>query len=54
VRDIKKKMGEFLWLIRGLPDYTADIFKFFIGFKREDPTSDRYHRVSVRDAGATG
>ncbi|KAJ6508532.1 hypothetical protein C8R45DRAFT_967732 [Mycena sanguinolenta] len=40
VRDIKKKMGEFLWLIRGLPDYTADIFKFFIGFKREDPTSD--------------
>ncbi|KAF8172003.1 hypothetical protein K438DRAFT_1852061, partial [Mycena galopus ATCC 62051] len=33
-------MGEFLWLVRGLPDYTAEIFKFFIGFKREDPTSD--------------
>jgi hypothetical protein len=40
VRDIKKKMGEFLWLVRGVPDYTDEIFQFFIGHKREDPTSD--------------
>jgi hypothetical protein len=40
VRDIKKKMGEFLWLVRGVPDYTDEVFQFFIGHKREDPTSD--------------
>ncbi|KAK7048517.1 hypothetical protein R3P38DRAFT_2869868 [Favolaschia claudopus] len=40
VRDIKKKMGEFLWLVRSVPDFTAEIFKVFIGFKREDPTSE--------------
>ncbi|KAJ7796168.1 hypothetical protein B0H14DRAFT_2916213 [Mycena olivaceomarginata] len=39
VRDIKKKMGEFMWLVRGVPDYVGELFKFYLGFKREDPTS---------------
>ncbi|KAJ6475066.1 hypothetical protein C8R47DRAFT_1143418 [Mycena vitilis] len=38
VRDIKKKMGEFMWLVRSVPDYTAELFEFYIGYKREDPT----------------
>ncbi|KAF7365042.1 hypothetical protein MVEN_00375300 [Mycena venus] len=40
VRDIKKKMGEFMWLVRGVTDYVAEIFEFYIGFKRQDPHSD--------------
>ncbi|KAJ7442631.1 hypothetical protein FB451DRAFT_1297068 [Mycena latifolia] len=35
VRDMKKKMGEFLWLIRGVPDYTDDLFKEYIASTRE-------------------
>ncbi|KAJ7134776.1 hypothetical protein C8R44DRAFT_771444 [Mycena epipterygia] len=34
-RDVKKKMSEFLWLVRGLTDYTDDLFKEFIAWKRE-------------------
>ncbi|KAJ7677487.1 hypothetical protein B0H17DRAFT_944921, partial [Mycena rosella] len=35
VRDMKKKMGEFLWLIRSVPDYVDDLFKEYIASLRE-------------------
>lgn len=35
VRDIKKKMNEFLWLVRGVPDYTEILFMRYISMKRE-------------------
>ncbi|KAJ6585163.1 hypothetical protein B0H19DRAFT_1108589 [Mycena capillaripes] len=38
VRDIKKKMGEFMWLVRSVPEYTDELFEFYIGIKRENPT----------------
>lgn len=35
VRDIKKKMNEFMWLVRGLPDYSDELFKRYISMLRE-------------------
>ncbi|KAJ7147116.1 hypothetical protein C8R43DRAFT_1011941 [Mycena crocata] len=38
VRDIKKKMNEFMWLIRGVPEYTDDMFTQYIASIREGCT----------------
>ncbi|KAJ7781774.1 hypothetical protein DFH07DRAFT_791465 [Mycena maculata] len=35
VRDIKKKMNEFMWLVRGCPDYTDVLFQRYISMLRE-------------------
>ncbi|KAJ6525299.1 hypothetical protein DFH09DRAFT_174840 [Mycena vulgaris] len=35
VREFKKKMGEFLYLIRGVPDYVDDLFKEYLASTRE-------------------
>ncbi|KAJ7486036.1 hypothetical protein B0H11DRAFT_1977045 [Mycena galericulata] len=35
VRDIKKKMNEFIWLVRSVPDYTDELFRRYISMLRE-------------------
>ncbi|KAJ7025399.1 hypothetical protein C8F04DRAFT_1128861 [Mycena alexandri] len=37
VRDIKKKMGDFLFLLRGVQEYVDELFEYYIGVRREDP-----------------
>ncbi|KAJ6621863.1 hypothetical protein B0H10DRAFT_2016134 [Mycena sp. CBHHK59/15] len=35
VKKLKKRMGEFIWLIRGVSNYTDDLFKQYIASRRE-------------------
>ncbi|KAJ7176013.1 hypothetical protein C8R46DRAFT_1080404 [Mycena filopes] len=37
VRDIKKKMGDFLFLLRGVREYVDELFEYYVGVRREDP-----------------
>ncbi|KAJ7176014.1 hypothetical protein C8R46DRAFT_1080414 [Mycena filopes] len=37
VRNIKKKMGDFLFLLRGVPEYVDEMFEYYLGVRRQHP-----------------